>query len=264
MKLSRSSEVNTSKELYELFARAGWQAMDINELARVRSEDEADRIKNVLEIAMGAGLEIGQCHAPMAETYAGKSDDDIEAKIKFVEAGVKIADKLKIPYTIVHPFIYSWSEADPDKDKTTEMNMRYLKRITAYASNTQVCLENMPGVRGFITNGEEMKQFTDEIGGLCVCLDTGHLFSVNGKTSDFFKAVGTKVKALHVHDTVLGLDKHMMPMTGCGDWNDFKTTLKEYGYAGNMNSESSFPAHVPNDLRLDAETLECNILKKFL
>ncbi len=264
MKLSRSSQVDTSKELYELFVRAGWQLVDINELARVKSADETDRIKAVLDMAENAGLEIGQCHAPMAETYQGKSEDEIEAKIKSIEAGVIIADKLKMPYTIVHPFIYSWSETDPSREKTTEMNMHYLKRIMAYAWNTQVCLENMPGPRGFITNGEEMKEFTDAIDGLCVCLDTGHMFSVGGKTSDFFKSVGNKIKALHIHDTYLGFDRHMLPTSGCGDWADFKTTLKEYNYSGSMNSESSFPERVPQNLRLDAERLECNVLRTFL
>ena len=123
---------------------------------------------------------------------------------------------------------------------------RYAALIPAAKTyGVTVCLENMPGIHGFVKTGADLKRFTDAIPGLCVCYDTGHGFSLEEKASSFFAAVGDKIRVLHVHDTHRGLDRHLLPYTGIGDWADFTKTLKDYGYKGTMNSESSFAANAP-------------------
>ena len=269
MILSRNSHAD-GKSDYKMLKNAGWQAIDINETCYGNKflegkEKGIEYVKNVIFRVTEAGLIVGQCHAPMAGTYEGLSDEEMEKTVLSVVNCTEIASELKIPYTIVHPFIYSWSVEDPDPEKTYQLNVRYLKRVMEKAENTVVCLENMPGIRGFIRTGEDLKNMCDAVSPeLAVCLDTGHAFSNKLKTSQFFEVLGDKIKALHVHDTVAGTDSHLLPFTGGGDWADFKESLKKYNYSGTLNSESSFSECLPEDNELKWQTFEREVFEELL
>jgi sugar phosphate isomerase/epimerase len=262
MLLSTISD-NNSPEHIAMLAHAGWQAVDIRDLCShslyaLTPEEQLRQVKSTLDTIAAAGLRVDQCHAPMPHCYASATPEELENIIKEVEQGVTIADRLKIPYTVIHPLVYSWTEDDPDTSRGWELNVRYLSRLCNCAHNTVLCLENMPSVHGFITKGEDMARLLREVGNdsLMVCLDTGHLFSVGGKVSDFFAHVGERIKTLHIHDSVPNRDLHLLPYTGQGDWADFKKTIKAYGYSGNLNSESAFSSRLPASMRLQAEIIE--------
>ncbi len=267
MLLSRNSQ-GRGLEYYKMLKEAGWQAIDINETCDPSkfyeySEEAYNYVKEVIKNITDAGLIVGQCHAPMAEWYNGKTEEEIERRIVSVVNCTRIAGELNIPCTIMHPFIYSWSEDDPDPERTFNLNAEYLKRVCAVAGNTRVCLENMPGYHGFITNGTEMKKMLEAVGeNLYVCVDTGHAASNRVKMSDFAENVGEKIIALHVHDSLLGADKHVLPYTGDFDWQDFKEFLKSY--KGTLNSETSFSVKLPNERRLEWETCERKVFETLM
>jgi len=264
MKISRSTEcMNTTEALYKLWSDAGFEALDMNEFAcRSKNEDDYKMyIKERIGWTEKYGMTVGQCHGVSAETYDGLSTEKINDRIALIASSIKLASELRVPYTIIHPFIYSWSNDDTDRARTTELNMRYLKEVTRYAENTTVCLENLPGIRGHVINGAQMKEYTDSIKGLCVCLDTGHMFSNGVTTEDFFSAVGEKIKVMHIHDTMPGVDKHMLAFTGIGNWKEFAETVKKYGYSGDFNSESAFAMRTPIKDRLLLERVEAEAMR---
>lgn len=269
MKLSRNSVINYKNrdEYYAMLKTAGWDAVDLDEFYVLEMFEDGLGLKRGREITDTVkknGLEIGQCHAPMPGEFYKKSQNTVEKAIKAMEDCVKVASELEIPYTVVHPYIYSWSIADPDEDRTFEFNKEILTRLCASAKNTVVCLENLPGNHGFINDGAKMKKMLDSVDGLCACLDTGHLFSVKGKVSDFFLLNGSKIKALHVHDSVCGADLHLLPFSGSGDWSDFSKALHDYGYSGTLNTESRFAASLPPQLRLQGERFEIDVLRSLI
>ena len=96
---------------------------------------------------------------------------------------------------------------------------------------------------------------------LMVCLDMGHLICQEGRASDFFAAVGNRVKTTHIHDSIKGQDLHLLVGTGQGDWQDFKDAIKQYNYTGNINSESVFVYKTPDELTLEGQILERRILE---
>ncbi len=255
-------------DYYRLLKQAGWQAIDINETCdpNVFLSEESYQLsftENVLDNIIKAGLIVGQCHAPMAECHMGKSDEAIENRITSIINCTKIADKLNIPFTIVHPFIYSWSENDPDPDKTFNLNKEYLKRVCSVAKNTIVCLENMPGGRGFILNGEDLKNMINAVDcNLHACVDTGHAASLGVKMSNFTNTLGDKIKTLHVHDSFIGSDRHMLPFLGSFDWVDFKESIKDLDVI--LNSESGFSIKLPKENLLDWETFERKVFEKLI
>lgn len=257
----------TNDEYFGMLAAAGWQAVDLNETCFPdRLEQDPRYIHEAAEAARRAGLVIGQCHAPMAGGLYGSSPEKIEKMICATERCIAIADELDIPYTIIHPIFYDWTLPDPDPDYTAKINVDFLRRICGAAKKTVLCLENLPK-GGLITNGKEMKKMLEMVArdDLMVCLDTGHLFTFGLKASDFFAEVGSRVKALHLHDSGPNCtDLHLLPYTGRGDWNDFKETIRRYGYNGTLNSESDFSCRMPADRRLKWEAIERETIASLL
>ncbi len=255
----------------KMLADVGYQAVDVNDTSHspeifLKSEDEQIKfVKQALTNIENAGLKIGQCHAPHSISLWCSTPEEVEQRIVAIENCVKTVSKFNIPYTIIHPFVYAFNKEDENPEKLWQFNIDYIRRICKSATNTTICLENMPGVGGVIRTGEDMAQMLADVGdsNLLACLDTGHLISQGGKASDFFAAVGDRVKTLHIHDSIHGQDLHLLAGTGHGDWDDFKTAIKQYGYNGNINSESNFVYNVKGALRLEGQILERKILESF-
>lgn len=269
MLLSRNSKTWTL-EYFQMLARAGWQAIDINEtedysLFCQPLDVQLDFLKKEINNISQANLFVGQCHAPMIGSYAGVSDEELESRIACIENAVFAASQLKIPFIVVHPLVYSWSSTDPNSEKTWEKNIFYLTRICSRAENTIVCLENMPTEFGFIKTAKQQSQMLSDVGNnLCACFDTGHAASNAQTASSFFNTVGDKIKVLHVHDSILSIDKHYLPYLGIFDWNDFKQALKNSNYKGTLNSESSFSSKLPKENSEYWEKVEVNVFKSLI
>ncbi len=260
------------KEYCQMIADAGYSAVDINDTSHkpeifLQSEDEQYAfVKNVVDNIKNTGLVIGQCHAPHSVSLWNSTDEEIEQRIVAIENCVKTVSKFKIPYTIIHPFVYAFNKEAENKEKLWQFNVDAIRRICKSATGTTVCLENMPGIGGVIKTGEDMARMLSDVGcdNLMVCLDTGHLACQGGKATDFFAAVGDKVKTLHIHDSIPGQDLHLLAGEGNFDWEDFKLALKQYNYQGTINSESNFVYNVKGNLRLEGQILERKILEGFI
>ena len=268
MLLSRHTQ-GRSQKYYQMLKKAGWQAVDMNETADknmfLQSAEEREKyVEQALEYIEQAGLKVGQCHAPMPHCIVGKTEQEVNDILLSIMNCIETASKFNIPYVVVHPFIYDWATDDPEPEKTLQFNLEYLKKAVEKAKGTIVCLENMPGFRGITAYPENVKYFIDNVPGLCACLDTGHAVCNGLKTSDFFKVLGDKIKCLHVHDSIAGTDLHALPYSNQVDWQDFKQTIKEYNYQGNINSESNFSFKLPNENRLEWETFEAKVYKTLM
>ncbi len=256
----------------EMLAAAGFEAIDMDdtidaELFKGSFESACEQVKAWMAEAKSYGLAIHQCHAPMPGGTMGKTSEEIEAIICTIEQCIRVANVLHIPYTVIHPFVYDYHIADPDgENHMWELNISYLKRICKCATETTLCLENMPRSFGFLTNSVEMARMMNEVGdeNLMVCFDTGHLFSQRELASHFFAQVGDRIRVTHIHDTVPKEDMHLLIGTGRIDWADFKQTIKDFGYCGNLNSESAFLRRLPDSLRLDGAILERKILETLI
>lgn len=260
------------KEYCKMMVDAGYTAVDINDTSHkpeifLQSEEEQYAfVKNAVDNILSVGLKIGQCHAPHSISLWCSSDEEVEQRIVSIENCVKTVSKFNIAYTIIHPFVYAFNKEAEDPQKLWQFNVDTIRRICKCATGTTVCLENMPGVGGVIRTGCDMARMLSDVGdpNLMVCLDTGHLADQGGKACDFFAAVGERVKTLHIHDSIPGQDLHLLAGTGRFDWDDFKTTLKEYNYQGTINSESNFVYSVNGALRLQGQILERKVLEGFV
>ena len=270
MLISRTCH-GVDKEYCKMMVDAGYTAADMNDTSynnELCLKDDNERLehfgaaaKNIRE----AGLYIGQCHAPHSVSLWCSTPEEVEQRIVAIENCVKTVNKLDIPFTIIHPFVFAFNKEDENPDKLWQFNVDIIRRICKCASNTTICLENMPGIGGVIRTGNDMRRMLSDVGdsNLMVCLDTGHLISQGEKISEFFAMVGDRVKTLHIHDSIPGQDLHLLAGTGRGDWEDFKKAIKEYNYNGTINSESNF-AYQTKEFRLEGQILERKILEGFI
>lgn len=259
-------------EYCKMLVDAGYQAVDINdtshkpEIFLASADEQFDFVKNAVDNILSARLKIGQCHAPHSISLWCSTPEEVEQRIVAIENCVKTVNQFDIPYTIIHPFVFAFNKEDENPEKLWQFNIDTIRRICKCATNTTICLENMPGVGGVIRTGEDMEKMLSDVGdnNLMVCLDTGHLISQNGRATDFFAAVGDRVKTTHIHDSIPGQDLHLLAGEGRFDWEDFKSALKQYNYQGTINSESNFVYNVKGNLRLEGQILERKILESFI
>ena len=54
------------------------------------------------------------------------------------------------------------------------------------------------------------------------------------------RALGSRLKVLHVHDNDGVSDRHAIPFSGVTDWEDFAVALKEVGFNGVLSLEALF------------------------
>lgn len=236
-------------EYYAAIKRAGFAAVDLNETADGSLYDAPDggreAVARVLAEVAAAGLAVGQCHAPFLTTVSHLTPEELAHRQRQVMACAATAGTLGIPYTVVHPLVWSWQEEPPARAALIEQNAAYLRRVLAAADGTVICLENMPGEHGCFTTPSEIAQLLDAVNDprLAVCLDTGHAIAVGAPFAGFFDTFGDCIRATHIHDTHPGTDAHLPVYAGEGDWDEFRQAA--VGYTGNLSSESKVPRTVP-------------------
>ena len=69
------------------------------------------------------------------------------------------------------------------------------------------------------------------------CLDTGHAFVAGYEPADFAKALGDRLRVLHVHDNLGMQDQHVAPFAGEINWESFMASLKNIGFNGVFSFE---------------------------
>lgn len=234
---------------YAAIRRAGFEAVDLNETADGSlyelPDGGRDALARVLAEVKAAGLAVGQCHAPFLTTVGDLPSLELARRQRQVVTCAATAAALHIPFTVVHPLVWSWEEDPPSRADLIEQNAAYLRQVLAAADGTVICLENMPGEHGCFTDPAALKEVLDAVGDprLAVCLDTGHAIAAGASFDGFFDTFGDRIRVTHIHDAFPGKDKHLPVYAGSGDWDTFRRVTA--GYKGNFNSESKAPRTVP-------------------
>ena len=218
-----------------------------------------------------SGLEIFQTHAPFpvyTEGHPELFDRNIEAVKKTVVA-TKI---LGCDLMVVHGAMPHW-KSEYDKKEFRDINYYYLEKILPVAEEygVKIALENMPGVRfkkdefePVTSQPETIIEYIDMMNSpyLVACLDTGHANCAGVSAGGFARKLGSRLKALHIHDNFAKIDAHTLPYTGTVNWEDFAESLKEIDYKGALSLEWRVGGF-PEDYMLEAEKFAFQTLKKF-
>jgi sugar phosphate isomerase/epimerase len=260
-------------------AEAGFDAIDLgldSVFAQKDTIDEAyeaylldekrirETINAVKEGLKKYGLTIGQAHAPNA--YVPRKPKETEIMRKCVEKCFAICEELDCRHLVIHP-ICDGSARYPSLTKEDEIreNMAYFSSIIPLLKKHNIicCLENAYSLdwgtkKAYAcacSDMAEANRYIDDLNALAgekrfaFCLDTGHALMIGTDIYNAIKILGDRLEILHVHDNDGYLDEHTATFLGICNWGRSIKGLREFGYKGNINMEtSSFVQLFPKEL----------------
>lgn len=287
------------KEKFKLIKDAGFDAIDFNLSCNLSSSDIVSnkrspyfdmgvediinkKIRPFKESAYKNDIFIGQLHAPYP-TYILGNNTMNEYILEVVKKTIQISAFLESSYVVVHPIMLSYSL---DYNKEMQANIEFYKQLIPYAKKygVTVCLENLFHTkRGHLfesacSDANEAVEYIDLLNNIAeaecfgFCFDLGHANIVGKNIRHFLNTLGSRVKAVHIHDNDSKDDQHMMPFSytvnwgnDCvTDWEGFLNGLADIDYKGTINFETHQSFHVfPKPVHKEMLTLTCAIGKYF-
>ncbi len=232
----------------ELVAKAGFDAWDFSMFNMCREqkgilipEDHPTAKDNYLafarrlkQVGLDNGIVCNQGHAPFPSSP--KSVYYLKRAIECVaEAGGNIC--------IIHPM----NNGSPQKNAQMYFDLLPF----AKEHNVKIATENMWNwnrllrYSGFAAcaTPKSFNAHLDAVNDdfLVACLDIGHAEMKGSKTTaaDMIKKLGSRLKALHIHDNDKLHDSHQIPFSMSIDFVPIVKALKEIGYDGYLTLESS-------------------------
>ncbi len=217
------------------------------------------------------GLSVDMAHAPFPLLVSDRPWV-AEYTLEVMKKCIKFCSHFGVKNLVFHgERLHAWekvkTQADIDND-----NYEYLKALipTLKGSGVVLCLENLfksfedkiGATAGVYCDGDATRKCIEELNELAgeevfgVCYDVGHMILIGENLSRYPKALGKHIKCLHLHDNDAIKDRHILPMTGAGDWFDLIKGLKEGGYEGDINFEF--------DHQFDADRVPDELVPSFL
>ena len=254
MKISTQTEVGEIKigteKTVEYIAKAGFDAWDFSMFSMAQYDWNNKRLfesdhplkgseylkfaRKLKKIGEDNGIHCNQSHAPFPVSLP-----EIRSYLKraiecTAEAGGKIC--------IIHP----------DNDRTPEENAEIYFDILPFAKEcgVKIATENMfnwnyekdEAAFAACATPESFNAHLDAVNDdfLVACLDIGHaeMKGLNTSAVEMIKALGPRLKALHIHDNDKRLDSHQIPFSMNIDFAAVVKALKEINYDGYFTLEA--------------------------
>lgn len=253
---------------YEMISKAGFTAIDWNALeypipgAKIVKQDFEDCLYGKSDEEIYAffadevaqikkhGLTISQAHAPFP-AYVPGHPEVLEYMIGVYQKLIRLCDRVGCKNLIIHGISLALTDRENTPESIKALNMHLYESLipVLLECNVTVCLENLftwngRAISGVCADASEAVWYVDtlnqkagrEVFGFC--LDTGHLVLLGKDFRNYVPVLGSRIKALHIHDNDGKEDQHMAPMTGKTNWNDFCATLHDVGYVGDLSFET--------------------------
>ena len=198
------------------------------------------------------GLEITQAHAPFPAYVQGKPFV-LDKMIEVYKKVILFCHEVGCKNLVIHGYTAPRNSDFDFADEAMEINDKlYTSLILTLleCGDVTVCLENLFGGGGATTlagigsEPEEAVKMVDKYNTIAkkecfgYCLDTGHMNRLRQDPRRVITILGSRIKALHIHDNAGELDQHKAPYTGTIDWKAFYLSLKKIGYTGDLSFET--------------------------
>ena len=244
MLLSANANIRKIKEL----KRLGYDAIDVG-FTRVIYHDDpyphedildtADWEKNLdpyIAEAKDAGIKIVSTHLTYRYDYTNPEAENFAYCHEMTIKSLKASEYLGAEWTVMHV-------------TTVEGTVEYVKRLFAESGvkNIGIAIENM-AKRPINELIEAVDILANEGYKVGICLDIGHAHInkfFDNDIPDVIRAMGKRIKMLHVHDNNRASDMHKAPYMGTVSWPKVMSAFKEIGYEGEFNFELQ-PEKVPD------------------
>lgn len=251
-----SGEINSASLLVgeektiELMAKAGFDAWDLSMFCMTKVDwstssstltdhplagpNYLDFVRKLKQVGLDNGIHCNQSHAPFPSQHA-----TVEKLLKraiecTAEAGGEIC--------VIHPKSFGSPE------ENTEMYHALLP--FAKAHGVKIATENMwswdsekhQAAFASCATAEDFNANLDAVNDdfFVACLDIGHAEMRGNNTTapQMIRALGKRLKALHIHDNNLKNDSHQIPFSMDIDFAAVVDALREIGYDGYFTLEA--------------------------
>ena len=236
-------------EAVGFFAKAGFEAVDINFCATIYEEefrhepildgDWRANLDGLLAAVRQNGLVISLTHLPFYN-YALPDGERLARYEEMMYRSIEAVGYIGAKYAVIHP------HRDEQRTTLTEETVAFLRPFQAAAEKNGVtlCVENMVG-----TTPEILADIADRLGA-CTCWDVGHANLSGLDQASSIRTLGHRLKVLHLHDNYGTKDDHSLPFLGTVDWQGILSGLRDIGFEGAFNYEVSATA-LPMALRME-------------
>lgn len=231
----------------DFFAAAGFEAVDVNFCGviyeglshePILDGDWKANVRRLKERIDANHLTVSQTHLPFY--HYEPATDPLSFRDQMTYRAIEASAMIGAPYAVIHP------QRGEDGNVLTDETVEILKPFCQAAAEKGVvlALENM-----LTTGPEELAQMADRLG-CVVCWDVGHGNYGGFDQGECLRALGSRIKVLHLHDNYGLKDNHNPPYFGTINWGAFTEALKEIGYEGTFNYEVS-AGRIPEGLRME-------------
>lgn len=271
MKVSISGSLTTVSEFRvqcERMKKAGFDAMDFGLYRFYPSADVKVGVYNAFfeqsieelkayfapfkQAAVETGIEISLMHAVFPSYQPVDADFDAYHR-EVMKKNIILCGFFGCRYMVVHPYTIRDRLAGGGFEAEYAINMELYRSLLPLAkeNNVTICLENMfhrDGTKcldGSCAHADEAVRYIDELNAIAgeerfgFCFDCGHAALCGVNVYDYIHTLGSRLKALHLHDNQGFNDDHLQPYAGRMHWDYLLTALREIGYTGDINFETA-------------------------
>lgn len=203
-------------------------------------EDEGERIQSIRKAAEKANVSILQMHGHLFNP-CGK---DAAEHIAWAHRSLERAAALGAKWVVLHPGTVGDMGADPEIwEETKRRNVEIFRSWAATAGRVGVgiAIENLMSNKGyhFGATVRDLLWLCDQLPAdhVGVCWDTGHARVSCIDQVQALRVIGSRLKAVHIHDNDGLSDKHWTPGQGDINWPALVNVLREIGFTGPFNLE---------------------------
>lgn len=197
------------------------------------------------------GLVLYQAHAPFPP-YVKGFPELTDYAIGIYRQCIRFCAAVGIDRLVIHGISRALDDPGQTRESVEEMNLRIYQSLIPVLRECRVvvCLENLftrygrQIIEGACCDpwqtGAFIDRLNEEAGRECFgfCVDTGHLNILGKNQEEYILALGSRVKAVHLHDNWGDDDRHLAPYAGNVRWREVMGALRKIGYRGNLNFET--------------------------
>ena len=208
----------------------------------LRAPDWMDWCKRIAEESERLGISYTQSHMPFYNFVVPGLDPD---KDEITRRSIIGASILGAKWIVGHPAT-AYDRYDLVK-ASKRACMEYYQPLVELAEKhgIGIALENMADFphqgykRSYCAWVEELCDLADSFHSdrVGICWDFGHANLVYKDQASCLREIGTRLKAVHVHDNMGDEDSHLAPFFGNIDWVPIMKALGEIGYGGEFSFE---------------------------
>lgn len=226
-----------------------------SELYKMTEEERKAFLIKTSEMADEAGVELFQCHGPWRWPVRDNTPEDRAERMEKMKTSIRACSYMGCKNWVIHPIMPMGvnDRGTENEKKTWDMNKVFMTELLAYAKEygVVICFENMPMTGLGIGYPLDILRFVEEMNddNFKICFDIGHAEICKSQISvaDAIRRMGDKIACFHVHDNNGWADIHIMPTTGCVDWEEVCAAVKDIGYSGAFSLECDAATTLPTE-----------------